>query len=152
MPEIEYIDVTTPEDYLKSVTIRSIVFMDEQNISFYDEFDEHDLKSSHFLITVDGEPAGTARMRSIGGYAKFERLAVRKEYRKLGLGKGILTHVLKHIDNLGHQKTLINAQTYLIKFYEGFGFVREGKEFMDAGLPHYRMTRTTDSSPVETKS
>lgn len=142
MPDIKYIDVNTPEDYLKCTTIRSIVFMEEQGISFFDEFDEYDLKAIHFLITVDDEPAGTCRVRVVGGFAKFERLALRKNYRKLGLGKGLLKHALKYIDSQGHQKTLINAQSYLLKFYEEFGFVKEGKEFIDAGLPHYRMTRS----------
>jgi predicted GNAT family N-acyltransferase len=33
----------------------------------------------------------------------------------------------------------VDAQTYALPFYHSFGFVEQGKEFLDAGLPHIKM-------------
>jgi ElaA protein len=35
----------------------------------------------------------------------------------------------------------IGAQQYLQKFYESFGFVREGAAYMEDGIPHIIMVR-----------
>ena len=36
----------------------------------------------------------------------------------------------------------IGAQLYLQKFYEGFGFLREGEEYLEDGIPHIIMLLT----------
>ena len=33
----------------------------------------------------------------------------------------------------------MEAQTYAVGLYEKFGFEKEGKEFMDEGIPHIQM-------------
>ena len=33
----------------------------------------------------------------------------------------------------------VDAQIYALPFYHSFGFAEQGKEFMDAGLPHIKM-------------
>ena len=35
----------------------------------------------------------------------------------------------------------LHAQTHALGFYEKHGFVAEGEEFMEAGIPHFVMTR-----------
>jgi predicted GNAT family N-acyltransferase len=36
---------------------------------------------------------------------------------------------------------VLNAQTHALGFYRGHGFVEEGEEFMEAGIPHRTMRR-----------
>jgi len=33
----------------------------------------------------------------------------------------------------------VAAQIYAMPFYRSFGFVEQGEQFMDAGLPHIKM-------------
>ena len=44
-------------------------------------------------------------------------------------------------DNGTHTVTL-DAQLYVIPFYEALGFTAEGDTFLDAGIKHRRMTRS----------
>ena len=55
-------------------------------------------------------------------------------------------------NKMGFEEVKLNAQVRVLDFYLRRGFVVHGKEFMDAGIPHLAMTRTTDdqtSWPVE---
>jgi len=39
----------------------------------------------------------------------------------------------------GRQPIKIGAQTYLLKFYESFGFQSTGEAYMEDGIPHTKM-------------
>ncbi len=75
----------TLDDLLMVFTIRAAVYMAEQGCPFAEEFDGNDHCANHFLGFVDGEPAGCLRARFFGSFAKLERLAVRKDYRRSSL-------------------------------------------------------------------
>ena len=121
--------------------IRRKVFIKEQSCPEEIEIDEYEEDSIHFIGLFNGKAACTSRLRFIGDKAKFERLAVLKKYRKYGLGRGMLEHVLAYIDKNNYKTTVTHAQSYLLKFYEDFGFVKEGSEFLEAGIKHYLMSR-----------
>jgi predicted GNAT family N-acyltransferase len=129
------------EDLQKCFSVRSIVFCEEQNCPYSEEIDGLDFSSIHFLATIESEPIATARMRLFADYVKIERLAVRKVYRGKGVGKDMLAFVLNHISELGYNKIKLHAQAYLIKFYEDFGFVKQGEKFLETNIEHYCMSK-----------
>ncbi len=140
----EYSVVTSDDDLQKARAVRSIVFIEGQNISYSDEMDGLDSVATHFLGTINGEPVATARMRVLENYIKVERLAVRNAYRGRGIGKEMFAFVLRYIFDLRATMNLelsikIHAQSYLIKFYEEFGFVKHGEKFFEANIEHYCM-------------
>ncbi|MCD8102013.1 MAG: GNAT family N-acetyltransferase [Alistipes sp.] len=136
-----YKTVTTPGELLMAFCVRSIVFVDEQACPYREEFDGLDLGATHFLALDGEEPYGTARVRIIPGAVKFERLAVRKQYRGGGAGRDFFGHVLEYMESLGPAKIILHAQAHLTGFYEGFGFVRKGELFTEAGIPHVYMEK-----------
>ena len=73
--------VNTAEELQQAFAIRSIVFMGEQRCPYNEEFDGNDFAATHILGLVDGEPAVTGRVRYFGEFVKFERFAVRPEFR-----------------------------------------------------------------------
>ena len=141
MNSAQYNIVTTSEDLQKAFCVRNIVFCEGQNCPYSIEFDGLDFSAVHFLGTIKDEPIATARMRLFKDYAKIERLAVRKAYRGKNIGKEMFAFVLKHIDELGYKKIKIHAQSYLVKFYEDFGFVCKGEKFLEASIEHYCMEK-----------
>jgi len=141
MQNINYKIVNSIEDLQKCLVVRSIVFCDEQKCPYTREVDGLDFQAIHFLCTADNEPIATARMRLNKDYAKIERLAVRKEYRGKSIGKDMFSFVLNHTNELGYNKIKIHAQVYLLKFYEDFGFVKQGEKFLDANIEHYCMIK-----------
>jgi len=99
-PDIRIVAVTTSEQLEQVRAIRAIVFMGEQKCPYSEEFDGNDHCATHVLGFVRDEPAGCARVRYFGNFAKIERLSVLAQYR---------TTVLKYrlvefVENLARRK------------------------------------------------
>lgn len=121
--------------------IRTEVFIHEQGVPKELEWDGEDAHAIHALATdVTGNPIGTARLLLHGELAHIGRMAVLPAWRGQGVGASLLRCLLDEARQRGAGRAFLNAQTYAVPFYERFNFVREGAEFLDAGIPHYRMT------------
>ncbi len=133
-------------------SIRSTVFIDEQNIAPELEWDADDALAVHFLLLRAGEAAGTARLLSDG---HIGRVAILRQYRRLGLGEVLMREVMKHARTLGHKRLLLSAQTYALDFYRRLGYQVEGEEYLEAGIPHCAMVWQADETnlpPIEFSS
>lgn len=136
----------SPEGFHHALAIRTEVFVEEQQVPLEEEQDVWDDTATHFLLMDPAQgnmPVATARMMGYEGgkTAKIGRVAVLKPYRGLGLGKHLMVLLLAEAQTQGYQGAVLDAQTHALGFYGQLGFVAEGEEFMDAGIPHYRMRR-----------
>lgn len=117
--------------------IRTTVFIQEQQIPVSLEWDEFDIISLHMLaFNNHGKPVGTARLLPDG---HIGRMAVLKEWRGKGYGSAMMHQILDELRSRDMQKTMLNAQTSAVNFYEKFGFHVYGEEFVEAGIPHVKM-------------
>ena len=73
------------DDLMRVVSIRSAVYIGEQECPYDEEYDGNDMSGTHLLGFVGDEPAGCTRIRFFADFAKIERLAVRKEFRQTRL-------------------------------------------------------------------
>lgn len=118
--------------------IRTAVFIHEQHVPEALEWDEFDTISVHLLAYDTAEqPVGTARLLPDG---HIGRMAVLKEWRGQGFGSAMLCKLLQELQRRHQRKAQLNAQTCAVPFYEKFGFRVSGEEFMEAGIPHVKMT------------
>ncbi|MEO1766328.1 GNAT family N-acetyltransferase [Thiobacter aerophilum] len=120
--------------------VRRAVFIEEQGVPEALEWDGKDAAALHVLATLEGEPIGTGRLIIHGSLAHVGRMAVRKPWRRRGVGTAMLLRLLQAARTQGARGVFLNAQISALAFYERFGFRREGEAFLDAGIPHYRMT------------
>lgn len=119
--------------------LRIAVFVVEQGVPLAMERDESDPLSRHAWCTdAAGAVVATARLLPDG---HIGRLAVRADCRGHGLGGRILQTLMDEARRLGMAAVALNAQTQAIGFYLRHGFVPDGAEFMEAGLPHQAMRR-----------
>ena len=119
--------------------IRHLVFIVEQEVSRKDEWDGRDKESWHWLASNSLHlNIGTCRLLPSG---QIGRMAVIKEYRGFGVGTGLLKAAVIKAADLGFDKVYLHAQTHALEFYERLGFTKTGKEFLEAGIPHFCMTR-----------
>ncbi len=116
--------------------IRHQVFVSEQGVSPEEEWDDADEDATQFLAFLDGQPVACARLLNNG---KIGRMAVLANFRGRGIGRALLNEVIAFAREAGHGELFLDAQTQAIDFYLHFGFVAEGPEFQDAGIPHRRM-------------
>jgi len=142
MSDISIQKVTSADDLEKCFHIRTLVFIEEQNVPEEEEMDSYDKVADHYLLSVDAKAAATCRLRYQDQQAKIERVAVLKDFRGLNIGKKLMDHVLEEIKNKAHVDTaILGAQVQVIGFYEKLGFEAYGEEFMDAGIRHKWMKR-----------
>ena len=120
--------------------LRRIVFILEQGVPQEEEWDGQDETAHHWLAKDANEEAiGTARLLPSG---QIGRMAVVPAFRNRGVGAALLHAAVKHAEHLGFNSVFLNAQTHALGFYQGGGFTVIGDEFMEAGIAHYRMTRS----------
>jgi predicted GNAT family N-acyltransferase len=132
--------VVRTDDFRTCRDIRREVFVDEQGVPLDQEMDEHDATATHFLAFDDGEPVGTARLRTLPeGTPKAERVAVRAAHRRTGIGRALMTALEDAARHKG--RIVLNAQVPVIPFYERLGYEAEGPIFDEAGIPHRAMRK-----------
>lgn len=121
--------------------IRITVFVEEQGVPQDLEWDGLDEHAFHVMaFAADGTPIGTGRLLQDG---HIGRVAVLREWRGKGVGRALLDMLLVIANKMGYDVVKLHAQTRVLDFYLSRGFKTEGEEFMEAGIPHVLMTRTT---------
>lgn len=136
------LDAATLYELLK---LRVEVFVVEQATP-YPELDGRDLlaETRHFwLEDADGVVISTLRLMEEypGGDKVFRigRVCTKRSERGHGHTSRLMQAALAEV---GDYPCHINAQTYLEDMYAKHGFVRDGAEFLDDGIPHVPMLRS----------
>lgn len=134
----EWIGVT--DDLAACHALRRAVFIEEQGVSEAEEMDDLDDQAIHLLGTVDGVPAGTARLIRKNETGKIGRVCVVKSARGTGLGARLMQASIDHFrDAPNVTRAYLSAQVQALGFYESLGFTAYGPAYDDAGIPHRDM-------------
>jgi ElaA protein len=135
------LDAATLYELLK---LRVEVFVVEQATP-YPELDGRDLSAEtrHFWLEgPDGDVISTLRLMEEhpGGHKGFRigRVCTKRSARGHGHTNRLLQAALAEV---GDYPCRINSQTYLAERYGRHGFVRDGDEFLDDGIPHVPMIK-----------
>lgn len=134
-------ELTTKQLY-EILQVRQQVFIVEQNC-FYVDCDEKDFKCLHLCVRDNDKLVAYLRIAPPGIIYKevsIGRVLTGAEIRATGLGKELMKKALEIItEKFPSHSIKIMAQSYLIKFYEGFGFKKISESFMEDGIPHNYM-------------
>lgn len=139
-------DLTADEVYT-ILCVRQQVFVLEQECLYLDA-DGKDRQSFH-LMGFDGEElVAYARILDAGvSYAEVSmgRILTTDKVRGKGAGIELMEVGLARIEEqYGKVPVRISAQTYLLDFYEKFGFKSTGKEYLEDEIPHTEMLRESN--------
>jgi ElaA protein len=140
------------EERLAAWRIRERAFIGEQGIAEAIERDGLDDLAWHFVAWDDETAVGTARVVGLDGCnrpvppdgaaaVKIGRMAVLPSKRRLGIGRQLLDAALELARQKGLRRAELSAQEYVVAFYEQAGFRVEGDPYVEAGIPHRRMSR-----------
>jgi predicted GNAT family N-acyltransferase len=134
------------DDLLRVVGIRSAVYLSEQACPFDEEFDGNDLAATHLLGYVGSEPAGCLRIRYFADFAKFERMAVRREFRHTRLAFQLIQAGVALCRKKGYRRLYGHAQKRLVRFWRRFGFepLAGGREFSFSDFNYVEMVAQVD--------
>jgi predicted GNAT family N-acyltransferase len=118
--------------------IREKIFIQEQNVPAALEWDGMDDACHHALaLTPSGEAIGGGRITADG---HIGRVAVLAPWRRQHVGSAILEMLVDYARSQHYEKVELNSQVQALPFYKQFGFEEEGEVFMDANIPHRKMT------------
>jgi predicted GNAT family N-acyltransferase len=112
----------TFDDLMKVAAIRNAVYIGEQECPYDEEYDGNDLSSTHLLAYMGDEPIGCLRVRFFADFAKFERMAIRKEFRKSRAAVLLAQAAIKLARRKGYLRGYAHSQARLVDFWGRFGF------------------------------
>lgn len=139
----------TFDDLMRVAAVRNSVYVGEQECPYDEEYDGNDLAATHLLAYIGDEPAGCLRLRFFAGFAKFERVAIRKEFRKSRAAIKLVQAGLKLCQKKGYRYVIGHAQTRLTNFWTRFGFQpMEGrKHFFFSDYDYIEMVTELEPDP-----
>lgn len=138
---MEIVEVQHEKQLKDAFSVRTSVFVDEQQVPETIEKDSLDQQATHFVGYIDNTPVAAARYRIESDYAKLERICVLKDFRGQSLGKELILHIEKSLLQKGVAKVKLGAQTHAESFYLKLGYQTASDVFLDADMPHVMMEK-----------
>ena len=139
---VQIIPIHNEVQFNVALSIRRTVFIEEQQVPEVIEIDEHDRLDdpicTHFMIVVDGLPAGTARTLNKGDRIKIQRFAILAQYRKGGYGSIFLNEIEQYHASSHY---VLSAQEHAIPFYEKNGYSVCSEVYLEANIRHKDMEK-----------
>lgn len=130
--------------YEDALTLRKEVFVFEQQVPIELEI-ENEKEAIHFVLYESNLPQATVRLLPKENRVyKIQRMAVKKEARKKGFGRMIMTFVEDYAKENQIKELVLGAQTQAIPFYQGLNYTIFGDEYLDAGIKHFDMKKQID--------
>ncbi len=134
------------KDIGDSYLIRRQVFLIERGFPMGDESDERDINAEHITVYLEDKAIGTARVFIEINEEEYSyiigRVAVLDRYRKKGIGKFIISEILKYLeDKKDIKKVKLHAVCAVKNFYKKHGFKSIGEKYIDDGLEHIVMEK-----------
>lgn len=128
---------------------RSEVFVLEQNC-LYQDIDGMDLDCLHLIAWNGAQVAAYLRILPPGlkyPEVSLGRVITSQNARGSGIGKLLLTKAMQQIQaTYPGQPVRIQAQSYLEKFYQSFGFVTVSDVLFEDDIPHFMMLKPRNGS------
>jgi ElaA protein len=131
-----------PLTLYRLLALRVEVFVVEQDCP-YPELDGRDTEpgARHAWIpAADGSVLACLRIldEPDSDALRIGRVAAAQDVRGTGLGARLMRTALEAV---GPRRVLLDSQTYAAGFYERFGFIVTGEEFLEDGIAHVPMAR-----------
>ncbi|MFZ1960063.1 MAG: GNAT family N-acetyltransferase [Methylovirgula sp.] len=108
-------------DLMIVASIRSAVYLAEQDCPYEEEFDGNDLVAAHFIGFIGDQPVACLRARFFADFAKVERLAVRHQYRRSLIAFKLVRACVVFLKRKGYRRIYGQAQDRLVDFWARFG-------------------------------
>jgi predicted GNAT family N-acyltransferase len=134
---------STEADREAAYALRREVFEVEQNVPRPLDRDALDHQANHVVaFDESGRCVGTGRfVRRDTRVVQIGRMAVAAGHRRSGVGALVIDALERMAVLRGISEVVLHAQLPSVKFFERRGYVMEGEEFKEEGVPHVRMRK-----------
>lgn len=139
---IRIIEAHWAEYKAQLMQVRTLVFMDEQQVSADLEWDGLDAAALHLVaLSDDNQAVGCARLLADGSIG---RMAVLKTWRGKGIGSMLLDTAIRVHQRQAVPLIKLSAQMHAILFYQKAGFEVCSHPYLDANIMHVDMYLKAD--------
>jgi ElaA protein len=137
----------TRDELYALMALRQEVFVVEQRCPYLDA-DGYDPLASHLWATGPSGDGPIAYCRIFPAGVKYPEASIGRvvsagSARRTGAGRALMAEALRRMDAdaAGTAVVRISAQSYLQRFYEGFGFRVVSDAYLEDDIPHVEMLR-----------
>lgn len=139
---IRTIDFGTLE-YEKSLELRDLVLRKPLGMSIYNDNLESDAKDILVGAFLKNELVGTLILSKINSEVlKMRQVAVDQTLKEIGIGRRLVLFSEQLAISLKTHNIELNARKPVIPFYQKLGYEMIGTEFIEVGIPHFKMIKT----------
>ena len=143
---IKRFDELTLDELYNILQLRNEVFIVEQNC-VYKDLDGKDRSAWHLMAVENDRLVAYTRILPPGvsyNDPAIGRVVTSSLKRRSGLGRELMKRSIEACRIFfGKTSITLSAQVYLQSFYESFGFMPVGEEYLDDGIPHIKMSRNS---------
>lgn len=133
--------IREPAELEAALALRLEVFCGEQGVRPSAEQDGLDDAARHLVAIDDGDVVGTCRLLERDSRVIVQRVAVRRDRRRAGIGAALLAEAERHAREGGASELDLHAQTDSERFYADAGYASYGERFLEEGIEHIAMRR-----------
>lgn len=140
MNEIKHTTDINSTIYRDSLSIRTQVFVKEQDVPKDLEVDSLENKCTYFNVYQNDHAVATARFFPTNDNGiHIQRVAVLKENRHQHLGSELLQYIFNYAKHKNYAYVILGAQDHAQGFYKELGFEVVGEQYREAGILHHDM-------------
>lgn len=138
---LKQIDHGTVE-YKKMIALRHQILRQPLGLSF--SVEELEKEKNDLLIAAfdDDDMLGCCMLTKINNDTlRLRQMAVQNNLQGKGIGASIMSFVENLARDKGYKSLMMHARVTAIGFYEKFGYIATGDQFMEVGVPHLVMEK-----------
>ncbi|MEL6437013.1 MAG: GNAT family N-acetyltransferase [Pseudomonadota bacterium] len=139
----------TTAEIEQCLSIREVVFVEEQGVPISLERDSKDDKALHYIAFDDDEALGAARVLIMDDVFRFQRVAVLGHVRGRGIGTEMMRFMMDELadrPDAAGKRFFLSSQANVIPFYDRLGFKICSDPYMEAGIEHRDMVADIEIS------
>ena len=152
LPDFDLSPITTPMEFVefpfgslryeKMLALRDEMLRKPLGLKVYAEATEEEAGYRHFGVEQDGKLVACLMCVPLAeDTVKIRQMAVHGSLQGTGLGRRLMQEVESLLRADGIRHLTLNARHTAVGFYEALGYERVGDEFIEVGIPHWRMER-----------
>ena len=133
------------EEYKRELELRDEVLRKPIGLSIFDNNLEKEAKDYHIGVFENDTIVGILILTDINkDETKMRQVAVDELFRGKYIGTKLTIFAEDLAKRLGYKRIILKARKTAVEFYEKLGYLIEGDEFLEVGIPHFSMHKTLD--------
>ncbi len=130
------------EAYRRSIALRDKILRKPLGLHYSDDFLQAEKDQSHLGLFLDGKLIGILLFKHEDEQTlKMRQVAIDEDFQGLGYGKKLVKYAEDFARQKGYRRISLHARLTAVPFYNRLGYKIASAEFVEVGLPHYKMEK-----------